>query len=124
MKTSKHNAGNNSGVGKRCLFDYQQIRDHQGHIQRLSLIRGLVLPTNPPPKTFDHLVHGTRHVPTKSVKHESQEMSRENLVLIKKMNLIVQRPGPLNPDVIMVSNKPRPPSAESLNRMSRIKKYL
>lgn len=89
MKTSKHNAGNNLGLGKRCLFDYYQIRDHQGHLQRLSHIHGLVLPTNPPPKTFDHLVHGTRHLPTKCLKHDTQEVSRENLVLIRKMNLIV-----------------------------------
>ena len=71
MKTTKHNAGSNLNVGKRCLFDYYQIKDHQAHIKRLSRMKGLVLLNNPPPKTFEHLVHGTRHVPTQNLKHSN-----------------------------------------------------
>jgi hypothetical protein len=124
MKTTKHSQGNNLTVGKPCLFDYNQVKDHQSHLLRLKRMKGLILLNNPPPKTFEHLVHGTRHVPTKSLKHEIQETSRENLVLIKKMNDIIANPGPLNPEVIMDPKKqPRPPSAQSLNRISRIKFY-
>jgi hypothetical protein len=64
MKTTKHNPGNNLMIGKKQFFDYEKIKEHKSHLLRLRNMKGLVLDNNPAPKTFDHLLNGTKHVPT------------------------------------------------------------